>query len=201
MDNNPYKPPEANLTLEDTVEANDSMFYVVSPKKFLLLFIGTLGIYQLYWFYENWSKYKAHKKLSLWPIPRALFSIFFAHSLFRIINEKLVLKNNEKGWNHSFSATLFVLFTLVSNADKLFEEAFGELISYTIVIIMIPLTAWILYEVQIRINQVCGSIDGEENSKITGANIFWLALGGILWLLLLFGFLLIINPDLLSLVE
>ena len=39
MDNNPYKTPEANLTLEDTVEADYNMFYVVSPKKFLLLFI------------------------------------------------------------------------------------------------------------------------------------------------------------------
>ena len=194
MENNPYKAPDANLILENT-EADDYMFYIVSPKKFLLMFIGTVGMYQLYWFYENWSRYKANNQLTLWPAPRALFSIFFTHSLFRLVNQQLTLKEDDSKWKHSSSATLVVALTLITNMDSIIDKAFGELISYAVILIIVPVTAWVLYGVQVKINQSCGSTNGEENSTITGANIFWLILGGLLWMLMIMGILLTINPD------
>jgi len=196
MDNSVYRPPEANLILESAAETDENMFYVVSPKKFLLLFIGTLGMYQLYWFYENWRKYKYENNLSLWPVPRAIFSIFFTHSLFRKINEELGFKEGKEKWDYATAATLFVLFTLISNADSLFDRVFGELISIFIVLVMVPLTAWVLYGAQLKINLACGSVDGEENSKITGVNIIWLVVGGLLWLMFIFFIVLAINPEL-----
>ena len=125
MDNSVYKPPEANLILENSFAEDDNMFYVVSPKKFLVLFIGTLGMYQLYWFYQNWMKYKLDNNSSLWPVPRAIFSIFFTHSLFRKVNEELEFKAVKEKWDYATAATLFVLFTLISNADGIFDRVFG----------------------------------------------------------------------------
>ena len=195
MDNSIYKPPEANLIREDAFADDENMFYVVSPKKFLIMFIGTLGMYQLFWFYQNWMKYKLQNSLSLWPVPRSIFSIFFTHSLFRKVNEEIELKSPNKKWDYATAATLFVLFTLISNADGIFDRVFGELVSILIVLIMIPLTAWVLHGAQIKINLACGSEDGEENSRITGANIIWLVIGGLLWALFFFFIAVALNPE------
>ena len=141
---NVYKPPEANLIRENSFAEDDSVFYVVAPKKFFLLYIGTLGLYGLYWFYKNWSQYKAYENLSLWPVPRAIFSIFFTHSLFRYINEELMNKKVNTTWNHATAATMFVIVTIISNADRVFDKLFGEAFSLVLVLLSIPLTAWIL---------------------------------------------------------
>ena len=66
---------------------------------------------------------------------------------------------------------------------------------------MIPLTAWVLHGAQIKINQACGSDDGEENSQITGANIIWLVIGSLLWLMFFLFIAIAINPDLLVYLE
>src|SRR5689334_3319399 len=84
---NPYKAPEAPLAEAEERVAEGS-FYVVSPMKFLIMMVGTMGLYTLYWFYKNWSllnrKHKAY-----WPVMRAVFAIFFTHALFREVDGAL----------------------------------------------------------------------------------------------------------------
>ena len=80
MNDNPYEAPKSRL--ETSVEKGDKQFYVVSVKKFTILFFFTIGMYVLYWFYGNWKRYKAYSGKNIWPVPRAIFAIFFTHSLF-----------------------------------------------------------------------------------------------------------------------
>lgn len=67
MSDNLYAPPQAELvTPSPTVELQ--AFYVVSQRKFLTLFILTLGIYQLFWAYKNWQQFKLANGGDIWPV-------------------------------------------------------------------------------------------------------------------------------------
>jgi hypothetical protein len=43
------------------------LFFPVSITKFLLLSIGTLGLYEIYWFYKNWGFIKARDRSDISP--------------------------------------------------------------------------------------------------------------------------------------
>ena len=81
MQENVYAVPESNL--EILPESPRHMFYVVSKIKFLVLFFATFSLYGVYWNFKNWSLYKNYHNDDIWPIMRAIFSVFFTHSLFR----------------------------------------------------------------------------------------------------------------------
>lgn len=69
------------------------LFYVVPLRKFARLFFMTLGGNQLYWLYKNWACFKDRMQgasdfgSTVWPVPRALCSIFFVHSLLRVVKQ------------------------------------------------------------------------------------------------------------------
>lgn len=51
---------------------------------------------------------------------------------------------------------------------------------------------WALYVAQKAANAACGDTDGNANAIITGANIAWLVVGGLFWLMVLVGSYLIL---------
>ena len=59
-----YKTPEADLIVNNSNSESGS-FYVVSAKKFWVLFICTQGIYMTYWMYKNWEMIKTKQKESV----------------------------------------------------------------------------------------------------------------------------------------
>ena len=181
MDINPYQAPEANVEMQTTEKEYE--FYVVSGNKFLILYIGTLGLYTLYWFYQNWSLFRHSHKLNLWPIPRAIFSVFFTHALFKHVNKAL-----DNRWKYMGTATLFVIFTIASTIASTILDMQGHVVASSLVsIVILFLSAWVLYGAQIKINEACGSQNGSENSQLTGMNVIFLIIGAILWLLMLLG--------------
>ena len=81
---NLYAPPASEIRGESPAGALQAhTFYVVSIPKFCVLYVATFGVYGLYWFYMHWQRYRrGHgQHESIWPVPRALFSIFFTHAL------------------------------------------------------------------------------------------------------------------------
>lgn len=40
--------------------AEEPKFYIVSHRKFTVLFLATMSMYCVYWFYKNWDRYKEH---------------------------------------------------------------------------------------------------------------------------------------------
>ena len=88
MTDSVYAPPKADLSKVQS-DADTPAFYVVSTLKMMVLFIATLGAYQLYWHYKNWRNHQ-QKDLAeggtdadIWPWLRMIFAVFFVHSLFR----------------------------------------------------------------------------------------------------------------------
>jgi hypothetical protein len=173
------------------------VFYVVSRKKLAILYIATLGLYGVYWFYKNWSNYKHaavpdfNPDRDIWPAPRGLFSIFFIHALFREIKSYGRDKPALAEWNNEGHATKLVLTMIVSNVlDRLSYRSIGS--PYTdlaSLLILAPLLA-LFVEAQQMINVSCGDPDGKSNSRFTKANYVWITLGSIVWILVIIGFFL-----------
>lgn len=180
MENEIYKTPEADLGAEVVVTQSD--FYVVSPRKFLILFFITLGMYRLYWFYQNWA---LHKRINpeVWPIPRAIFSLFFTHSLFNLIDFRLKDREIVHSWSPGSLATVYVCLLLVEAVvERLSTNNIGSPLTDIISIGILPVLVWPLYQAQRAANAACGDPDGESNSRLTWANWLWIIAGMAFWL-------------------
>lgn len=62
----------------------DPKWFLVGGVKLAVMFVATLGLYQLYWFYKQWDRVRDAGD-NVAPAPRSLFSIIFCYSLFRRI--------------------------------------------------------------------------------------------------------------------
>lgn len=173
---------------EPDIPKDESMFYVVSANKLTVLNLSTLGIYQLYWYYKNWSIYRSTSKEDIWPIARAMFSIFFIHSLLRLVYDKII--NTAKSIKvdpRSYATPLVVLILISNTLDRLSNKSIGS--PYTdiaSIAILIPLTLQ-FRQVQIAINFACDDSDGASNREFTAANYAWIVIGLILWGLAIWG--------------
>ena len=186
MTENIFEPPKANLELPES--SNQGGFYVVSTRKFAILFLATMGIYQLYWYFRNWSLYKQRSGENIWPAPRALFAFIFVHALFRKINERLVEVDPDARWDYRKRATVIVLFLVISKIlDRLVMQSVGAPFTDVISLFLILPMCLAYVEPQRNINLASGDPSGQSNDRLTGANITWIVIGVVFWALALIG--------------
>ncbi|HSX84085.1 MAG TPA: hypothetical protein VLE50_01705 [Cellvibrio sp.] len=181
MENEIYKTPEADLEAT-LIDETDDHFYVVSPQKFLVLFFMTVGVYRIYWFYRHWAQHKKHIDSSIWPIPRAIFSIFFTHSLFDLIDFRLKDKNIPFNWTPGLLATCYVILLLVETVvERLSSKDIGSPMTDIASILLLPVLVWPLYRAQLAANAACSDPQGAGNSQFTPINWLWIVIGVLFW--------------------
>ena len=73
--------------------SKQARFLETPPLKFALMSFCTLGLYDLYWSYRNWTFVKHRKGSSLWPWARALFYPLWHYSLITELERELPLPN------------------------------------------------------------------------------------------------------------
>lgn len=162
--------------------------YVVSPKKFTILFLFTMGLYGLYWSYKNWSLYNSSTNANIWPFARAFFDIFFIHSLCEKLSSIEPTPTTNKHSNIGSQATKYIFFTVVGRVfDQLPAKGIGMPYSYFVSILVLPFTYQALRTIQIKINQHMGDELGNSNISLTWANYIWIVLGVLLWTIMVFG--------------
>jgi hypothetical protein len=160
------------------------MFYVVSPLKMMVLFLSTLGGYALYWHYKNWRMFKnssAAGGSSIWPAPRALFSVFFTHALMRKVEAHASAAGREIGVSGTV-ATVMVLLTVLSWLFSFVPDSSEYFILATVfgIVMVVPLM-FVYRAAQVLINASCGDVSGQSNSTFTAANVIWILIGAVLW--------------------
>lgn len=185
MSNNIYAAPQANLD-EHIQSEIDDRFYVVSPRKMMILTFATAGLYLLFWNFKHWSNYRHVTGESVWPLPRAIFSIFFTHTLFHKIEDHDVT-GKRPAWSSDGTATAVVLIYIVNYLLSWFGQG-TRMVNLICTLVIIPI-ALLLKRAQIEANARCGDPDGSSNNSLTGANIGWCVFGGFVWLLVLVGIL------------
>jgi hypothetical protein len=189
MENNPYAAPQASLV---TRREDAAPFYVVSGRKYWVMLLGTMGLYEIYWFYRNWLLHQEHAGSDIWPVARAIFSIFFAHSLNRLIDQQIERQRLVFAWSYELYASVYVatyiaqyVLTAMSFAEV--GASVGTSITDVLGLALLPITGWALWRVQQAINVACGDPEGEANRAFTAANFAWLAFGTLLWILTISG--------------
>ncbi|HTF84439.1 MAG TPA: hypothetical protein VL987_07645 [Cellvibrio sp.] len=181
MENEIYKTPEADLE-SPTIEDANEQFYVVSPQKFLVLFFLTVGMYRLYWFYKHWAQHKKYIDSDVWPVARTIFSIFFTHSLFDLIDFRLKDKNISYHWSPTILATCYVILLVVETVvERLSTKGIGSPATDVASVLLLPVLVWPLYKAQMAANAACGDPQGTRNSQFTLYNWLWIALGVLFW--------------------
>ncbi|EOB3675323.1 hypothetical protein ACHELX_002161 [Vibrio vulnificus] len=169
--------------------SSDVSFYVVSPKKFTVMYIGTLGFYGFYWMYKNWSIYRAASGEKIWPIARAIFFIFFLHSLCSKVTQSESLSSQaDLPKSLEWDATKYVLLSILGQiSDRLSENEIALPYSFFVSLVLFPFMCQILYKIQLAINESQNDMFGDTNKKLSWLNYVWLSLGGALWLMVIFG--------------
>ncbi|WP_028102869.1 hypothetical protein [Pseudoduganella violaceinigra] len=186
MSNNVYAAPLSNL--DDRIEAgSDDRFYVVSTRKMLILYFLTLGFYRLYWNYKNWSLHNKATGEGVWPVPRAIFSVFFTHALFRNVESHDA--TGERGsWDAGKLSTAMVIALITSNIlARLSWKGIGfPYVNIASLLIMLPI-GFLLKKAQDEINARCGDPAGSTNASFSAGNIALCVVGGLYWLLAIAG--------------
>ena len=190
MESNIYQAPESEIL---NTESTAKEFYVVSPKKFLVLYFGTMGLYLLYWFYKHWALYKATHSEKMWPVMRSIFSIFFTHSLFEAFDLRVREVKSNFSWSPGGLATTFVILSIIDRiSERMASNEVGSPLTDTMAFILMPMLGYVLYKAQLAANVGMGDHLGKANTYLTAANYVWLLIGGALWLIVILSLYMII---------
>ena len=177
------------------VTTNEPEFFPVSEGKLITLYLLSFGLYGIYWFYQNWKIQQPKMDKKIMPLMRAIFSIFFTHSLFRIIDKSAKHLDKKHKFNANVLATFFVAAIIVSNViDRLSlnSSTFINMSSNTIIIasiIIFFLSVYPMVKVQATVNRINGDLLGYLNHKYSIWNYLLMALGASMWALMAMGLL------------
>jgi hypothetical protein len=175
MSANPYLTPKSDLANDRNSESD---FYIVSTVKLVVLFIATMGGYRLYWYYKNWALYKASAGLSLWPVPRSLFDVFFVYSLFSIINRRIIESGRNYPWRPGLRAVALIVLTVFGMVQDRF---FSIDVNLGVAVILLAVNAHLFVGAQRAINFLANDLEGQTNAQFTMLNYFWILVGLGMW--------------------
>ena len=173
-----------------------TMFYVVSKRKFVILYLATFGFYFLYWFWKNWDNYR--DKLAFDPVRsdimppiRTFFAIFFIPSLFSEIKAYGGGKAPVAAWRYGWTAAAVIAVFIIQQVLPAMVPETGEVSLFEYLLYgTLGVEALLLVHVQAMINVACDDPSGAGNSRFTGANYAWITAGALFWIPVLIGLLL-----------
>lgn len=93
----------------------DSDFFTISPAKLALLSIFTLGLFNIYWFVQNWEVIKKSTNANISPFWRGVFSIFFCGEVFRRIINSAWKRGYQVEHDIGWLTASYVIIGIISN--------------------------------------------------------------------------------------
>lgn len=188
-----YKAPEAELIGPQNM-TDASEFFVVSIRKLWIMNLLTIGSYGLVWHYQHWKQFRdSISDRDIWPVPRAIFTIFFVHALFGLIQDSSQQKGGSP-WNANLLATLYILVAIFSSVlgylpiDSFLSTPDAAAILYVVNLVLAVLAnTYFLTKAQAHANFACDDVEGIANSKITWLNMIWIIIFGLYLLAMLIG--------------
>ncbi|RMP79112.1 Membrane protein [Pseudomonas syringae pv. actinidiae] len=181
-----YAPPKASLEKDET-DSRGPEFYVVSLKKFFILYLLTSGFFAIHWFYRNWSLNKKFSGSKVWPAARVIFAVIYAFPLFRTVDKSL--RRQGRGHMAYWAISGLVLLALTIAGMVLSQGVAGH-------VQFKPVGGWLVWAVllataqtfnlmlvQSKMNAAALDPDGSTNSRLTWANGLWILAGCAIWLM------------------
>lgn len=153
-------------------------YFPVSTGKLAVMSIVTFGLYEIYWFYQHWTRERARTGEDLWPVPRAIFGVLFAYSLARRIRGQALAA---KVLAFGSPGLLAVAYFLINGTSQLPSPYW--LIWLFAFLPLLPVQA-----AANRVNQQMAPA-APRNDSYGGANIVMIVLGAICLILVVLGLL------------
>lgn len=165
--------PAAPVNVEPPAPAR---WFVVGPGKLVVMSTVTLGVYQVFWFYKHWRQVRDVHGEDIWPVPRAIFSVFFCFSLFRRLEDEAALRGQTDAPSPALHAVAFFLLTLASRLpDPWWLITFASIL---------PLVPFQRAASAIALHAAPGT---DPNTSFSGLNWVGIVVGGLFLLLALAG--------------
>jgi hypothetical protein len=174
---NPYAPPDARLDDAEVQQSPASGFFAVGLVKLALMSVATVNLYGLYWFYQQWKAASRVSGDKLNAPVRAFFAGLTSYFLFKRIE--------------GFGAQHGVQLLLGPGQLGLYYFLLGALCRLPDPYWLIPYFFLFLplLPVQSAVNRINQELapGSYRNGGLSGWNIFAVALGVLLWSLMLAG--------------
>ena len=106
----PYAPPESGLVEPHQIE---SPYYAVSVFRFVTLSLATLGLFELYWFYQNWRRERVRTGERLSPFWRAFFAPLWAFSCFTRLRQAADTANTPSTVSPGLLGVSYLILSMV----------------------------------------------------------------------------------------
>jgi hypothetical protein len=148
------------------------LYFSVSGLKLVLMSTCTFGLYEIYWFWQNWLHVQRRERSGIMPSWRAVFAILYCYALLRRIRETAQMHGVATGVWPGVMTLAWIVLNIASGSPGP-----GGLVSFLAVFILLP--------VQITVNAINRAVDPNfvANSRFSGWNITALIIGGALVLL------------------
>jgi hypothetical protein len=186
---NPFEAPGAARPTTARPSAGSLPFYAVAPWKVNVYMVCTLGLYAIFWFYRHNVRRRAAGR-DIVPGARALFHVFFTHSLFQEVNEA----EDEAGLAPQSSlAPLATVYVLVVIAESIYNRATAnaefDLTQALVLLLALGIRTTALATVQTRVHRLLTAVAPgyDPNDSIGVGGILVILFGGLFWLLMLVG--------------
>ena len=126
--------------------------------------------------------------MKIWPLGRSIFSIFFISSLLKRVDSRLQEANLNHSWNPGLIANVYIILSVAGSVcDRLAEKEIGVPFTLFVSTLILPVVWFYLHKAQLAINLSLGDSAGESNARFTVANIVWIVLGILFWLMAALG--------------
>ena len=151
--------------------AGDSMpiFFPVSLTKFIVMHFCTVGMYQLYWFYENWKLILEREQSDASPFWKTFFMFIYCYALFEKVQRSAVSLK----MGHSISVHVLATGWILLSALWLLPDPYG-LVALLSIVFLIP-----VQQAANRVNEVLVP-QHDRNEGFTALNIVAVVIGGLL---------------------
>jgi hypothetical protein len=153
-----------------------TMYFPVSLLKLVVMSICTFGVYELYWFYKNWTAIKERAEPEIVPLGRAFFAPLFCYSLFSKIRATAKSRAIQDAVPAGPLAAGWIIFTILGRLPDPYW-----LVSLLSIAFLLP-----VQEAVNEINLVV-SPTHSPNSAFTRWNVLAVVVGGLFLALLLVG--------------
>jgi hypothetical protein len=165
---NEHQPPIAQ-------DGAQPVFFPVSRPKLFIMSIATFGLYEAYWFYQNWRLVKRRTDRHFNPFWRTLVAWFFCYSLFKEVKESGRFQGRV-----TFSPGLLTVAWIGLSFCGLLPSPF-DLVGLLSVLALFP--------IQKTVNDLNAVLapNHNPNRRLSGWNIAIVVVGGLLFLLTLVG--------------
>lgn len=154
-----------NKPVNEILEPTPPVFFSVSLIKLSILSVVTVGLYDIYWCYKNWSGIKIAESSKISPSWRALLQLIWIYPLLREILKYSKKQGYQASYPAGMLATLYIILSIAGTAMGRLDYpvyasyAVAYWFWFTLTIILSPL---LLLPAQKAINF--------NNSKVTGNN-------------------------------